>query len=115
MLAYAIIAHLVGDFLIQTDRMAEGKKRSTSILLLHGLTYIIPFIPLMFIFPEFTYWKIMLIVIQHISQDGTNFVIWFMYKTGKIEFSRQPPLSPWSVIVVDNTLHLLFIAVILLF
>ena len=36
-LVLLVVAHVVGDFLLQDERMAEAKKRRWSVLLLHGL------------------------------------------------------------------------------
>ena len=39
-----IYAHLIGDYLLQTDKMALNKKSSHLWCLLHVLSYMIPFI-----------------------------------------------------------------------
>ena len=98
------LAHLVGDYLIQNDWQAEGKKKSSWICTFHVLTYLIPFwlTPL-------SWWQIVLIGVEHFVQDRTTVVLWFMRVTGHEKFA-QPPCGPWSVIVTDNILHILFIA-----
>jgi hypothetical protein len=98
------LAHLIGDYLLQTDRMAIGKKKSSWICLVHVLTYLIPFI-----FTPLVWWKLALIGLQHFLQDRWNFVPWFMCVKGSGQFTL-PPCGPWSVIVTDNILHILFIA-----
>ena len=37
-----MVAHFVGGFLFQTQRMAEGKSQYTSVLLFHSLMYTVP-------------------------------------------------------------------------
>ena len=103
------LAHLVGDFLIQTDWMAKGKKTKSWICAVHVLTYLTPFIIL-----QFTWWQLVAIGVQHFIQDRTGFVLWLMRKTGHRAFA-EPPMSPWSVIVTDNILHLVWIALVIEF
>ncbi len=114
-----LIAHLVGDFLLQNDWMAQGKKRSTAICLAHILAYALPFIGLTAL-PQWREvdqtilgWQIVLILVQHFVQDRTHFVTWFMKTVGQGKGFMQPPMAPWSMIVVDNTFHLLWIYLVL--
>ena len=99
-----IYAHLIGDYLIQTDWMATGKKRSSWICAIHVLTYLIPFL-----FTPMVWWQLALIGAEHFAQDRTAFVPWLMRAKGSAAFV-QPPCGPWSVIVTDNILHVLFMA-----
>lgn len=101
-----IYAHLIGDYLIQTDWMASGKKQSSWICLVHVLTYLIPFL-----FTGLAWWQIALIGLQHFVQDRTNLVVWLMQVKGSAVFA-QPPFAPWSVILTDNILHILFMAAV---
>lgn len=99
-----IYAHLIGDYLIQNDWMATGKKRSSWICAVHVLTYLLPFL-----FTPLAWWQVALIGAEHFAQDRTAFVPWLMRAKGSAPFA-QPPCGPWSVIVTDNILHVLFIA-----
>ena len=99
-----IYAHLIGDYLIQTDWMANGKKRSSWICVVHVLTYLLPFL-----FTPLAWWQLALIGAEHFAQDRTAFVPWLMRVKGSAAFA-QPPCGPWSVIVTDNILHVLFMA-----
>jgi len=99
-----IYAHLIGDYLLQTDWMARNKKGSTIACLTHVLVYMLPFC-----FTHMAWWQLLLIGSQHFLQDRTHFVARYMRFTGSRVFSA-PPYSPWSVIVVDNVFHILFIA-----
>jgi hypothetical protein len=101
-----IYAHLIGDYLIQTDWMANGKKRSSLICAVHILTYLLPFA-----FAGLAWWQIALIGAQHFAQDRTGFVVWLMKAKGSAAFI-QPPCGPWSVIVTDNILHILWMAAV---
>jgi hypothetical protein len=101
-----IYAHMIGDYLIQTDWMAAGKKRSSWICAVHVLTYLIPFL-----FTPLAWWQVALIGLQHFAQDRTGFVVWMMKAKGSGVFVG-PPCGPWSVIVTDNVLHVLWMAAV---
>ena len=100
------LAHLIGDYLLQNDWMAKGKKQKSWICIIHILTYLLPFL-----FCNLLWWKIVVIGLQHFVQDRTNIVVWSMQKVGKVTFA-SPPMAPWSIIVIDNIWHVLFIAFI---
>jgi len=55
------------------------------------------------------WWQIVLIGAQHFAQDRTTVVPWLMRVKGSAAF-MQPPCGPWSIIVTDNILHVLFMA-----
>jgi hypothetical protein len=101
-----IFAHLIGDYILQTDWMAANKKANGMACLAHVLTYIAPFflcgLPL---------WSVLAIAVQHYVQDRSNFVVWFMRWKGSARFT-EPPMAPWSIIITDNILHILWIALI---
>lgn len=105
-----IYAHLIGDFILQTDRMAADKKKpgfeGHLACTVHIMTYIIPFF-----FCSLDWWQLGLIGIQHYLQDRTNFVVWLMKAKGSGDFAK-PPTAPWSIIATDNILHILFIALV---
>ena len=101
-----IYAHLIGDYLLQNDWMAAGKKRSSWICTIHVLTYMVPFLTC-----GFAPWQLATIAIQHWLQDRTNFVVWLMRATGQEAFA-SPPMAPWSIIVKDNILHILWLALV---
>lgn len=99
-----IYAHLIGDYLLQNDWMAQGKKKSWWIAMIHAWCYILPFF-----FTGASIWQLQLIGIQHLLQDRTNFIVWLMKVKGSAKFA-EPPMAPWSIIVTDNIIHILFIA-----
>ena len=99
-----IYAHLIGDYIIQNDWMAQNKKNSHLHCVVHIITYMIPFL-----LCNMVWWQLLLIAIQHYAIDKTKFVGWFMGIKGSSIF-RDGPLSPWSWVVVDNVLHILWIA-----
>lgn len=102
-----IYAHLIGDYLLQNDWMANGKKKNSWICTAHIGAYMFPFL-----FCEITWCQMGLIAIQHFTQDRTNIVLWFMKIKGSSKFA-EPPMAPWSIIITDNILHILWIAFII--
>lgn len=102
-----IYAHLIGDYLLQNDWMAKGKKDSSGVCTIHVIIYMLPFL-----FTGLPWWKLLLIAVQHWLQDRTDFVLWSMKVTGRHEFAMQP-LAPWSIIMTDNLFHILWIAFVI--
>ena len=101
-----IYAHLIGDYLLQNDWMALNKKQSSWHCLAHVIVYLLPFCCV-----GLLWWQIALIGLQHFLQDRTGFVVWFMKVKGSEKFANGP-CAPWSIIVMDNIIHILFIAAI---
>lgn len=105
-----IYAHLIGDYVIQNDWMAQNKKekfmasKGALACFVHVVTYMIPFL-----LCGLAWWQLLLIALQHYLIDRTNFVIWLMEFKGSKQFAHGP-CFPWSIIVVDNTLHILWMA-----
>lgn len=97
------LAHFVGDYLLQTDAMAAQKKRSSLWCMAHVAAYMLPFLVC-----GLAWWQLALVAVQHYAQDRTNFVVWLMRVKGSPGFANVP----WGVVVTDNTLHVLWIALI---
>lgn len=96
-----LIAHLVGDYVLQTDNVAKTKIRSSAVALQHALLYTLPFLFL----------TRSLIALLFIC--GTHFVIdrwrlakyvWAVKERREGEEAPAPPF--WLLIVIDNTMHL---------
>lgn len=109
MQADPIIGHLVGDYLLQNDAMATRKKQSSWWCGLHCALWTLSV-------AVFAGWwsnptALAILFATHFAQDRTQFVAWWMNKMGQQGFAK-PPLAPWSVIVVDNVLHLVVLWVV---
>lgn len=102
-----LVAFLVGDYLLQNDWMARGKKKSSWICTVHVFFFMLPFL-----FLNLSWVHLILIAIQHWIQDRADLVIWFL-KVARKEDMTQPPLAPWSTIVMDNVWHIFFIYIII--
>jgi len=107
-LALAIIGHLVGDYLLQTDWQAAGKKKSSWICAVHCLLWTAAVV-LLAGRAWWVWWVPLVLFTTHFIQDRTNLVRWSMQHCGQQQFAK-PPMASWSVIAVDNTFPLLTLA-----
>lgn len=128
-----ILAHLVGDYILQSDWMATEKTEQSFAAAIHALTYSLPFL---FFSPS---WQaIAFIAATHFVIDRwrlARYVVWFKNYLAplSVDMSAGPPLwissdaqRPWSecratgypesrpvwlatwlLIIADNTLHLI--------
>lgn len=133
MIGAVVLAHLVGDYLLQSDWMALEKTKRWWPAIAHGVTYTLPFL---FLTRELD--ALALICVSHIVIDRfrlARHVCWAKNWLAPIRVSRgetarftlEPYNSPWRVsratgyppgrpawmvvwlmIIADNTLHLLF-------
>jgi hypothetical protein len=108
MLVYAIVGHLVGDYLLQNDWMAQNKKKASFPCAVHCLLWTMAVTVLA---GWWVWWVPPVLFVTHFIQDRTTVINWWM------RFNRQsgfasPPLAPWSIIVVDNVWHILTLALI---
>lgn len=101
-----IYAHLIGDYIFQNDWMALHKKQSSFRCGVHIACYMLPFL-----LCSLAWWQLALIAVQHYAIDRTSFVAWFMRVKGQNTFATGP-CWPWSQIVMDNILHILWIALV---
>jgi hypothetical protein len=104
MSAALLVGHLVGDFLLQNDWMAQNKKTRTVPCLVHVgfYTFAVCYCAGWLAYPAA--W--LLVGVPHFLIDRTQFVRWYMQKCGQDAFA-QPPMAPWSIIAVDNAMHAL--------
>lgn len=103
----AIVGHLVGDYILQNDWMAQGKKKSSLICSIHCITWSAS----VCLFSGcFSLVLFVLLFVSHFIQDRTNIIRWWMGRIGQDGFAEN--LGPWSVIVVDNVFHIVVIWVL---
>ena len=107
-LTSAIIGHLVADYLLQFDFIAENKKKSSLICALHCLIWA----SCVCLLGNISSNKIFVILfVTHYIQDRWQLIPWYMKIIGQNNFTK-PPLAPWSLIVVDNVWHIFTIWII---
>lgn len=104
-LAAAIVGHLVGDYLLQNDWMALHKKQSSFRCAVHCALWSTAVAALT---GWWAWWPLLFVL--HFAQDRTNVVAWWMDSIGQRQF--RTALAPWSLIVVDNTWHVVTLYVI---
>jgi len=121
MLAEALLAHLVGDYLLQSDWMASEKTLRWWPAIVHGVAYSLPFLLI-----TRSPWALLVIGGTHVVLDRfrvAKYVIWAKNLIGPREyrpslkealancgFATTVPsgLAIALMIVSDNTIHMLF-------
>lgn len=114
-LTCAIIGHLVGDYLLQNDWMANGKKRENLPCAVHCFLWAWSVCLFSGWAGNCIVWAILFLT--HYAQDRTQIIPWFMRSIGQRRFMQcdsfdltdmrvVPGLGPWSIIVVDNVWHI---------
>lgn len=111
-----MLAHLVGDYLIQSHWMATEKVNKWWPAAAHGLTYTLPFV-----FITQSLLALAVIAGTHIIIDRYRLAkhfVWFKNQLGPRAFrpahtatgypeDTPPWLAVWLMIIADNVLHLL--------
>lgn len=100
----ALVGHLVGDYLLQNDWLAAGKKRSSAVCAVHCLIWSLA-VQLLAGWPA---WTLAVLFPTHFLQDRTSLIRRWMLLIGQRAF-LEGPCAPWSIIVVDNVWHILTI------
>jgi chromate transport protein ChrA len=112
--ANQLVAHLVGDYVLQSDWMASTKTKKSIACLAHILTYSIPFL---FFQPSML--ALAVIAGSHFIIDRwrlARYVVWAKNWMGpnqpwkECKATGYPPNCPawmavWLMILVDNILH----------
>lgn len=100
-----ILAHLMGDFVLQNDYMATHKTHSHPVCALHVLVYTAACLLVIHVSGyAWPLWAYAAVALTHYPVDRWRLAAVWMDYTGQSGFKRS--LSPWSVIAVDNTYHL---------
>ena len=105
-----ITLHAIGDYILQNDWQAQGKKKLSAICAVHCLLYTLTVL----ICTGWgwsgaqNWWLGPAIYIEHFIQDRWGLIRKWMHLIGQDSFA-SPPLGPWSIIVVDNVFHLVFL------
>jgi len=107
-----ILAHLVGDFLLQSDRMAGSKRHNSLECVAHCTAYSLSIGVAISLFSyevgNFLPYFLIFIFSTHYLIDRFGLASIFMDNLlDQREFKNN--LGPWSVIVIDQILHLLML------
>ncbi len=123
-----LIAHLIGDYILQTDHMADRKTKSFTVAYWHALVYAIPF----FFITTYRYelggfpipGALTVIIFTHAVIDRwrlARYIVWaknqmapaaYRYPLSKAAWhgyqdGKPDWLAGWLYIIADNALHLL--------
>jgi hypothetical protein len=115
MISLALLCgHLVGDFILQNDYLALNKTRAHFPCLVHCLLYTLAVF--LFAFPFLHPLACLPIFVLHYPLDRYALARRWMLHVSRQQQFATGPCAPWSVIVVDNTFHLvvLYLTAILL-
>lgn len=105
-----LMAHLLGDWILQTEWQAENKKRKFHALLIHVVIYhVIVWIILYFGFglrslPVLA--VVIILAVLHAILDGWPTVKWIM-KRLRLTVERTP--ERWLLVAVDQAIHLVLL------
>lgn len=106
-----ILAHLLGDYVLQNDWQARQKTSSSVACAVHVLLYTLVHVAVVETFASWPWWAYVAIAVPHFVVDRWGLAGWWMKNvSGQSRFYSA--MSPWSVVVVDNTFHLLTSAVV---
>lgn len=112
-----LLAHLVGDYIIQSDWMANEKRKRTLAAVIHALTYTLPFLfltqsseALAFIFSTHLFIDRFgiaryVVWLKNLPYPGSK--PWAQCRNTGYPDERPPWLAVWLLIIADNTLHLI--------
>ena len=103
-----ILAHFIGDFLLQSDHMAVEKKNSSLVCTIHVLLYMAPFL-----FVELSWIQFLLIAVQHWIQDRSSFIGWYCRRFGIFQGELKQNVLPWGHFIVDQIFHFMWLYAIM--
>ena len=113
-----LILHLFGDYISQSDRMANEKVKDIRMALLHAFIYSVPF----YIFIDMSIVAFLTIFLTHAVIDRYRVVKYIIFARNRLHdktlrwedcsatgYHKDKPiwLTVWLLIIADNTLHLL--------
>jgi hypothetical protein len=93
---------MVGDYIFQTDWMAREKKNSTLAAAIHCVIWSACVV----LFAGWGWIPFSVLFAFHFIQDRTTIVRKWMTLIGQEGFATGA-YAPWSLVIVDNTFHLL--------
>lgn len=109
---YLLIAHLIGDWIIQTSWMANEKSKHLGPLLAHVFTYhIFVFAALYLVGVPLAanLWATLFLAAAHAILDNRRFEFWWLNRIKKVE-EKDVPI--WLLLGVDQSFHLILIILV---
>lgn len=110
---WLLVAHLVADFLLQTDGMAKNKGHSWQWMIKHVGVYMVVMTALLIVYAAvhsipagLVAVSLLFILVTHLILDRRTFTRWWM-RTFSISNDKL-----WIAIIVDQAFHLLTLAIV---
>lgn len=114
-----ILAHLIGDYILQSHWMATEKTKRSVAAGAHAVTYTLPFL-----FLTWSPFALAFICGTHFLIDRFRLARWLVWAKNGYAFSGAPTatgykddvpawLSVWLLIIADNIIHLICNAIAL--
>lgn len=105
-IALLLVAHAIGDFLLQNHWM-QSKSKNSFVCSVHVLVYSLPFLVLVMVagLPVWSYW---MILAQHWLQDRFALHLRWM----RLYRQTPPELWPAGPLFVDQAWHIAFLGLI---
>jgi len=123
--ANQIVAHLVGDYLLQSDWMAREKHRRLDAAALHVVFYTLPFVLITQEPVALALIALLHLIVDHFSV--AKYLAWLKNRPwpGSQPWSECrdygfPPNMPvwqssWLLVIIDNTLHIVINGVVIFY
>lgn len=112
-----LVAHAVGDYILQSDWMANEKTKQNVAAAAHACTYTLPFLlltqraaPLLVILGThfvIDRWRLARYIVWAKNWLAPSNKPWADCKATGYPSDRPPWLAVWLLIIADNTLHVL--------
>ena len=115
-----LFAHLIGDYIFQTDKMANLKTKSNLWAFIHAFTYTLPFLFLTqsvvalliimithFFIDRFRLARYLIAVKNSLTEPDFDVVCDFWSTSTGYSSATPAFLAVWLFIITDNTIHLL--------
>lgn len=109
-LILGFLFHVIGDYVMQNDWMAQNKTKSFFPAFIHATIYSLPFLLII----EYEFWLILFI--SHFLIDRYRLAVYWIkflnwnWKSTNFGYQSDKPMwmSVWLMIIIDNTFHLIF-------
>jgi len=111
---YLLIAHAIGDWLIQTSWMANEKSKHLAPLLAHVFTYHIFTFGALYLGGVdllVAVYATLFLAVTHAFLDNRRFEFWWLRTIKKV---RDEEIPVWLLLGVDQSFHLVLIALVAL-
>lgn len=116
-----LVAHIIGDYYLQDEEMANLKKFKIKGVFKHSIFYSIPYVAI-FIFFEKSYGLTSLLVLLGLSHFIIDTIKYYSYKTYLRIFITEDKknkmkkyIKPWVIYVLDQVVHIIVIIVLVIY